>query len=375
MKTTAGAALAAITALLLSGCGSVIRQEFLTNGKRDFDFRHPGCAAEPPKPPNAVAVRYLGSGGVAVAWQGDTILIGPYFSHAGNLMTAQFGRVHFDDTRIGEGLEGVDTLNVRAILTGHSHFDHIGDVPRIIARHTPEAIVYTNTSGVNMLAAYKGVRAESVANSAGHWIRIPRADGTPSAIRFMPVSSDHAPQLCRWNHPPCTYARCEVGEPWTAEWTTKRMKSLCGGAAFAFVIDLLGEKDAVRFRIYYNDTAASPPFGIPPHSLGDEHPYDLAVLCMASFHFVVEYPEMILDMLQPRHVLVSHYDDFFRKQKGAWTFPPLLTNGRANAFMKRMSKAVHHSTTRAVPPVTEVCGPGTDRWSMPVPQWPLYFAP
>jgi hypothetical protein len=96
---------------------------------------------------------------------------------------------------------------------------------------------------------------------------------------------------------------------------------------------------------------------------------------MASYHFVVEYPEMILDMLQPRHVLVSHYDDFFRKQSGAWSFPPLLTNAKANEFMKRMSDAVHHSTTQPVPPVTAVCGPATHRWSMPVPQWPLYFAP
>jgi hypothetical protein len=372
MKTTAGAVLAALTALLC-GCGSVINQSYTTGG-RDFDFRRPGCAAEPSAPANAVAVRYLGSGGAAIAWEGDTILLGPYFSHAGNLVTAQFGNLHFDDDRIAQGLERMVKDRVRAIITGHSHFDHIGDVPRIVERHTPDALVYTNTSGVNMLAAYKNVRAESVADFAGKWIRIPRADGTPSAIRFMPVSSAHAPQLCRWDHRPCTYARCEVTEKWTEEWDSKRMRSLCGGAAYAYVIDLLGADDAVRFRIYYNDTAASPPNGIPPHSLGDEHPYDLAILCMASYHFVVEYPEMILDMLQPRHVLVSHYDDFFRKREPA-SFAPLLTNAKANGFMKRMSDAAHHFTTRPVPPVTEVCGPATDRWSMPVPQWPLYFAP
>ena len=368
-KTTVAIAFAA---LLLSGCGSVIRQEFLTNGTKDFDFRRPDCPPRPPAAPaNAVAVRYLGSGGAAIAWRGDTILLGPYFSHAGSLITAQFGHVHFDQKRIAGGLADVDTANVRAIITGHSHFDHLGDVPVVAAEHTKNATIYTNDSGMKMLAAYPSLlaRAKSVEGDEGKWIPIFRA------IRIMPVRSEHAPQLCPWNHFPCTYAPGEVPDKWTAEWPGQRMRSLRGGKTFAYVIDLLGTSDEVRFRIYYNDSAAGPHLGIPPENIKAEHSYDLAILCMASYDHVSQYPETILASLQPRHVLVSHYDDFFRKQEGGVTFAPLLTNGKANQFMKRMRDALHHFSTVPALPATPVCGPMTAQWSMPVPQWPLYFVP
>jgi hypothetical protein len=223
-----------------------------------------------------------------------------------------------------------------------------------------------------MLAAYPSLlaRAKSVEPHEGEWIPI------SSAIRVMPVLSEHAPQLCRWNHFPCTYAPGEVPEEFTAEWPRQRMRSLRGGNTFAYVIDLLGANGEVRFRIYYNDSAAGPRVGIPPESIKAEHRnYDLAILCMASYDHVAEYPETILGALQPRHVLVSHYDDFFRKQEGSWTFPPLLTNRKANRFMKRMRDALHHFPTEPGPPATPVCGPMTAQWSMPVPQWPLYFVP
>jgi hypothetical protein len=67
------------------------------------------------------------------------------------------------------------------------------------------------------------------------------------------------------------------------------------------VIDLLGTSDKdVRYRIYYNDSASSPGKGIP--QLDDDHPFDLAILCMASFHFVKDYPEGLLCALKPRHL-------------------------------------------------------------------------
>ena len=81
--------------------------------------------------------------------------------------------------------------NVRAVMTGHSHFDHIGDVPDIVTRLTPAATVYTNATGVDMLAAYPRIRTHAVDPDEG-WIRIAN-----SRIRLRAVAWDHAPQLCR----------------------------------------------------------------------------------------------------------------------------------------------------------------------------------
>jgi hypothetical protein len=355
-----------VAILLLAGCGSVIRQEFLDNGTKDFDFMDPDCGSRVVAVPReAVEVRYLGSGGVYIRWGDEAILIGPYFSRPG-LVRPLLGNIAFDEARIAQGMAGHG--EIRAILAGHSHFDHIGDVPFVVQKYAPKARVYLNDAGVHALAAYPDIEAVSFEKEHDQWISI------DASIRFMPVPSDHAPQLCKWHHWPCTYADGPDQKKWTNPWAKEKLHALHGGNTFAFVIDLLGasERD-VRYRIYYNDAASSPGKGIP--RLDDGHPYDLAILCMASFDLVKNYPEAVLDALAPRHVLVSHYDDFFAKQSGSWSFVPLLTDAKANAFFSRLKKKLKAIAPPPQPPLNFVCGPQTELWSMPVPHWTLFFRP
>ena len=342
--------------------GSIIRREFLTNGDSDFDFRHPRCPAPPAPPPHSLEVRTLGAGGVAIRWRDDVLLFGPYFSRPGSVVAAQFARVRFDFDRIARGMAPFAGARVRAVIVGHSHFDHIADVPMVVRLHAPDAPVWANQTGVNMLHPYLTANAVR----PNEWTPIP---GAP--FRFMAIPSAHAPQLCGLNQWPCTYAMGQVSDPWSTPWPARHYRELLCGKTHAFIVDLLNDDQSVRYRIYYNDSAAQPPKGIPPHEL---MPVDLAVICMASYHFIHDYPEVLLQALQPRHVVVSHFDDFFEAQDGAWTFVPLLTDGKANEFMRRMRDALRDAATPPRPPLTPVCGPMTERWSMPVPGWPLYFA-
>ena len=352
--------------LLLAGCGSIIRNEFLDRGTKDFDFRDPDCGPSVVAVPrDAVEVRYLGSGGVYIRWGDDAILLGPYFSRPGNIVRPVTGRIAFDAARIGRGMEGIG--EVRAILAGHSHFDHIGDVPFIVQRYAPNASVYVNDAGVTELTPYADIKAVSFEKNHDAWIKV------GNAIRFMPVPSDHAPQLCGWHRWPCTYADGPPKRKWT-DWKNEKLSALRGGNTFAFVIDLLGtSEDDVRYRIYYNDAASSPGKGVP--QLHDGRAYDLAILCMASFHLVTDYPEALLRALRPRHVLVSHYDDFFARQSGRYRFAPLLTNGRAGEFFGRLKDKLAKLAPQPEPPVNFVCGPHTALWSMPVPHWTIFFTP
>jgi L-ascorbate metabolism protein UlaG (beta-lactamase superfamily) len=370
-------AVVAIGAALWAGCGSTIDRAFLENGTGSFDFRKPVCA-EPASPPaESVEIRYLGSGGIYAAWRNDAILIGPYFSNAG-LFRALAGCLRFDEARIASGMAPLDAGRIQAILTGHSHFDHIGDVPLLLRDYVPGAIVYTNNSGRDMLAAYQRTlqpHVVSVESRAGTWIPIPRRDGSMSSIRIKPIRWEHAPQICRFNRRLCTFARCELPEPWSKPWTSQRMRTMCGGATFAYVVDFLDGDGTVRFRIFYNDSAAGGSIVPSAADAGDGHPFDVAVLCMASYHFVRDYPEALLEVLEPRHIVVSHYDDFFVKSDGSWRFVPLLTNRKAKIFFERLRASAARFSNDARGPITPVCGPMTRRWSMPVPQWPLYFVP
>jgi hypothetical protein len=101
--------------------------------------------------------------------------------------------------------------------------------------------------------------------------------------------------------------------------------------------------------------------------------YDLAVLCMASFRYVKNHPGGILGNLHPRHVLVTHYEDFFRDPQKPLRFVPLLTDRLANEFLGRVRTAL--AGTQTAGPVDSVCGPSSIAATMPLPGEWLRFHP
>lgn len=350
--------------------GSVIPGELTADGKT-FDFRNPPCQAAVTTPtPDAVDVRYTGSGGVYIGWKGNAILLGPFFSNPG-LIAAQFRNLHHATERIRQHMQPLTGVPIRAILTGHSHYDHIGDVPIVARQYAPQAKIYTNSTGTRMLAAYSDLRSRLATIDDKTPISITDTAGK-EVMRIHAVVSDHAPQLCSCRHWPCDYADCEVDRDWTTPFERHKLRAFCGGQTYAFVIDLM-DGDTIQYRIYYNDAAANAPLGIPPEVLTADHPYDLAIICMASYDFVKQYPAMLLAAIKPRHVVLSHYEDFFSKSEGRWRFVPLLTDAKAARFLRELRDS--HVVTNPLPPTNAVCGPSTREWTMPVPAEQMLFRP
>lgn len=345
-------------ALASAGCGHVIRGEFAPNhpGPR-YDFADRACdPAQRPTGtgPEEVFLRYLGAGGLYLEWRGTPILVGPFFSNP-SFSRALFGRLAADQVRIEGGLKGMDLAGVPAIFVGHAHYDHLADVPFIARTLSRDAHVYVNRTGVHMLA--KEMPPERVhALEDEPEVRIGR-------IRVRAVETEHAPMF--WH---VHWARGQVDEPWDEDWTRRRFRQLAAGTSFAFVIDLLDDLGAVRYRIYYQDAASREGAGVPEFEDASEPGYDLAILCMASSQFVKNHPGGILDRLHPRHVLVTHYESFSRGPEDAFRFVPLLTNGAANRFLGKVRTAVDESDTRG--PAAGVCGPSSRVSTMPLPgEW------
>ena len=345
-------------ALACAGCGHVIRGEFAPNHPGPaYDFADRGCdpAQRPPGTgPEEVFLRYLGAGGLYLEWRGTPILVGPFFSNP-SFPRAVFGRLAADRVRIEGGLKGMDLAGVPAIFVGHAHYDHLADVPFIVENLSPAAHVYVNRTGVNMLA--KELPAEKVHALEDHRkVEVGR-------IRVRAVETGHAPLF--WH---VHWARGPVAEPWKEDWTRRRAWQLKAGTPFAFVIDLLDDLGQVRYRIYYQDSANPEGMGVPDFADAFEPGYDLAVLCMASFQFVKDHPGGILGKLRPRHVLVTHYENFSRGPQDAFRFVPLLSNGAADRFLGRVRTAVSEKDARG--PTAEVCGPSSRVSTMPLPgEW------
>jgi len=348
--------------------GSVIPGDFTGDGKA-FDFQHPPCQAGLSTPtPDLVDVRYTGSGGAYIGWRGSAILLGPFFSNPG-LIAAQFRNLHHDEDRIRQHMQALAGVPVRAILTGHSHYDHIGDLPIVARQYAPQARIYTNSTGARMLAAYNDLKTRTETIDLLKPMNI--VDDTGKTIfRIQAVVSDHAPQLCSCRHWPCDYADCEIDKDWTTPFEQHKLREFCGGQTYAFIIDLM-DGDKIQYRIYYNDAAANWPLGIPTGI--PDHPYDLAIICMASFDFVKLYPSALLGAIKPRHVVLSHYENFFSKSEGRWEFVPLLTDAKAARFMRILRDS--HAVTNPLPPTNKVCGPSTREWTMPVPGEQMLFRP
>ena len=113
------------------------------------------------------------------------------------------------------------------------------------------------------------------------------------------------------------------------------------GEVYSFVIDFLAEPGDTQpaFRIFYQPSAATLPMGQPPDWLLDEErPFDLAIVGAAGFHHETDYPKKLLRLLEPKRVMVVHWDDLFDEYEsvqpgrvlGLWSWRlPRLASGFA----------------------------------------------
>jgi len=318
-----------------------------------------------PKPapdPDRIELRYLGSGGIYLRWREDAVLVGPSFSNPW-FLRAGLLRTKPNADRIRTALDGFDYRSVRGIFAGHSHYDHIADIPTIARDYVKDVPIYVNATGVRALRGEgleDGRVRELVAGAA------PVQAG--SSIRVRAVVSGHAPQLCKWRRFPCVYAGNELDADWTTPFTKHRLRTIRGGQTLALVIELY-DGETERFRIYYNDAAPDTPLG---QTTGD---FDLAILTMAQWNWARDYPRDLLSVLRPRHVVISHWDNFFRETTQQSRAVPLLTTKSVRRFQDIVDHIVAQYVTVDAGPVGHVCGETDTHWTMPAPASTTFFNP
>jgi hypothetical protein len=359
----------AVFLIAINGChGRIIHKEFVPNHRIAFDFSDPPCAPAGQGAQDAtnVAIRYLGVSGLYIEWQGSAVLTAPFFTNYG-LFDAAFGSVAWDQVAIDRGMQGLPPADIAAVLVGHSHYDHLGDLPPIIDGYAADSTVYLNRSGEAMLRNAQGIDNELVVLNelAGQWIHLSDKQGAPLPIRIMPIETEHADHLGCFHYAPGT-----VTEAWD-RLQGRKLSHMVEGQPFAFLIDLLSpDGQTVAFRIHYQDSASSAPAGFPPDDVIAERTVDLSVLCIPSYWLVDNFPQGILAHTRARHALVTHYEDFFRSTELPLRFAPMLTDRRANRFMGLVRDELDGPVHDPRGPVSPVCGPSSPAWTMPLPgEW------
>jgi L-ascorbate metabolism protein UlaG (beta-lactamase superfamily) len=284
--------LAVLTLLVLGGCaGSIANLDV----KDDLVPRF--CCRDENDAP--VEFEYLGSGGWMVRRGDDAVMTAPFFSNP-SLFRTLFLPVRPARELIREEMRTVaGREHVRVMLAGHAHYDHLLDVETALEELSTEARVYGGTT-VAALVPRRGVDVTAQAGTMrarGEWIQRGR-------IRFLPIFSEHAAHVMgikaangHYTQPPAKLPR--LARDWRE------------GETLAFLIDLLNDDGSIDLRIYYDDAAHNSPYGYVDAETLREREVDVAILCVASFHEVEDYPRKLLGLLRPGHVLLGHWEDFF----------------------------------------------------------------
>jgi L-ascorbate metabolism protein UlaG (beta-lactamase superfamily) len=243
---------------------------------------------------SALGVRWLGTAGYELSYQGTVVLIDPYFSRV------PISQLWFKKAQIKHQVIERFVTDAHAILVGHSHFDHVMDVPAI-AQMTG-AKVFGSLSTANLCRA-GGVPDQQV-------VTLP-TDGLEFEVgpfRITAVPSEHSRflfgRIPYAGDVPCS---CELPMPG---------KAYRCGQVFSFLVTVGGR------QIYHVGSA----------NLIDDafqaKDVDLLLMCIAGRNFTNKYVERLIRQVKPQRIIPMHYDNFFRGFDAEMKLLPLTRLGQ-----------------------------------------------
>ncbi|WP_439643536.1 MBL fold metallo-hydrolase [Gemmatimonas sp.] len=224
-----------------------------------------------------------------------------------------------DTARITRRLNAMPAANasrlarVGALLVGHGHYDHLMDVPPLLPR-MPDARVFGSSTVINLLAPVaaaepRRVSVDSIAaRDARHGVT---AYDVGPALRVRAMAWEHAPNIGGLTVAP--------GDQRTPRRTLPR--TVFGwkkGAVYAYAVDILQRDGTAGLRLFFHDAAAGPEVQRRAGEIVAGLPSARTTVVMATaanFDQRPLYPDILLAHLAPDHVILGHWDDFFRSSE------------------------------------------------------------
>ncbi|PKH09586.1 MBL fold metallo-hydrolase [Moritella sp. Urea-trap-13] len=249
-------------------------------------------------------IQYLGVGGYLFQYGEDSIMTAPSFTNP-SLMNVTLPLSIAADHDLIDKLLPLPAKQAEFILVGHAHYDHLLDVPYIMQQHMPTTTVVGSTTMESIVTAVIDDKRvlditdyAAVGKQPGRWLY-----NDNNTIRMMPIKSDHAPHFMGIKVMSGKYTEPLTELPSTAYGWKE-------GQTYAYVIDFLDAQQQSIYRIHYQDAASNSPDGLMP-VMADTKAVDMAILCVAAFHQVDDYPEAILQQTKPSMIVMGHWEDFF----------------------------------------------------------------
>ena len=237
--------------------------------------------ARPLPLPPGLDLEWLGVSGYRMTYQGQTLFVDPYVSRV-PLSAVIRGRPAVPDPAMLDRFIGTPE-DVVGVLVGHTHFDHAVDAPAICRRFGCRA--YGSDSLVRLMALH-GLAEQAVEVEPYEPYEL-----GPFTVSFTP--SLHAKLVLG------------LAVPFDGELTCDHLDGLSPsayrcGPVWGIQIDVAG----VSF--YHQGSANLIEDAIRAHGV------DFFLAGVAGRGFTRDYWKRVLRRLEPRTVIPTHYDDFFR---------------------------------------------------------------
>ena len=295
-----GASLSTALAALLATCAKPARMPALDGAL--IEIRRSDAPLQPDDPGYATTLQlyWFGTACHLIKFGELSILTDPFVTNELRLLN-----MRSNPERVEATLGQISPPD--AVLINHSHHDHILDAHAAMSQPTwgaQRVPLYGGTSAVNLLAGYN----EGAIDPRWHTVQHERSFEIQSGsyrAKVTPHRSAHSPHLkCG-----LTLANGTIPQPRTTP--PRKFADFQSGESFNYLVEM-SAPDGTKITVFYLGT----PFDIDelPNSLppaGTE--IDVALILAPSADNVRGYPEEHIAHLQPRHIVLSHFNTFMKE--------------------------------------------------------------
>ncbi|HVT37278.1 MAG TPA: MBL fold metallo-hydrolase [Nevskiaceae bacterium] len=278
--------------------------------------------ARPLALPRGLELTWLGTAGYRLRYQGQSLYIDPYLSRVPLSALLRGQPALSDAQRVSAVVEPGE--QVAGILVGHCHFDHAIDAPEIARRC--HAQVYGSQSLARLMQLH-GLHHLAVEVRAHQ-----PYDIGPYKVSFAPSA----------------HSKLVLGHavPYDGEFSCEHVDALSPaayrcGQVWGIQVEVAG------IRLYHQGSA---------NLVDDEvraRNVDVFLAGIAGRRFTRDYWARILGRLQPRVVVASHYDDFFRPLDAP---PGFSANVNLSALPEEIGRVSREFSVVALQPLRPVTG-------------------
>jgi L-ascorbate metabolism protein UlaG (beta-lactamase superfamily) len=233
--------------------------------------------------PDGLELEWLGVSGYRMTFEGQALIIDPYLSRVSLRDVIARRAAIPDPALVDRYLGGSGSGNVVGVLVGHTHFDHAVDAPAVARRFGCQA--YGSASLMRLM------RLHGLADRAVEVVPRRVYELGPFKVSFHP--SMHSKLVLG------------LAVPFDGELTCEHLDALSPGAYRCGQV--WGIHLEVAGASFYHQGSANLIDDLVPRG-----GVDFFLAGIAGRGFTADYWPRILRRLEPRTIVPTHYDDFFR---------------------------------------------------------------